>query len=66
MKEGDKVRSNGRYRDIQTKFGDTIHTVRAIDSIPSCNKTIVWLDCGGGGFLADGFEVVKGDGQAAP
>jgi hypothetical protein len=59
MKEGDKVRSNGKYRDIQAKFGDAVHTVRAIGSIPSCKQKMVWLDCGGGGFLADGFDVVK-------
>ena len=63
MQEGDKVRSNGLYRDIQAKFGNTVHTVRAIGSIPSCKQKMVWLDCGGGGFLADGFDVVKGDGQ---
>ena len=60
MKEGDKVRSNGKYRDIQEKFGDTVHTVVAVGKIPSCKKPIVWLDCGGGGFMADGFKVVKG------
>ena len=59
MREGDKVRSNGKYRDIQAKFGDAVHTVIAVGSIPSCKKQMVWLDCGGGGFLADGFEVVK-------
>ena len=59
MKEGDKVRSNGKYRDIQTKLGDAVHTVVAVGSIPSCKKQMVWLDCGGGGFLADGFETVK-------
>lgn len=60
MQEGDKVRSNGKYRDIQAKFGDTVHTVTAVGCIPSCKKPMVWLDCGGGGFMADGFDVVKG------
>ena len=60
MKEGDMVRSNGKYPDIQRKFGNTVHTVRCVGSIPSCGRPMVWLDCGGGGFMADGFEVVKG------
>ena len=60
MQEGDKVRSNGKYRDIQETFGDTVHTVIAVGCIPSCKKPMVWLDCGGGGFMADGFKVVKG------
>ena len=59
MKEGDKVKSNGKYPDIQRKFGDTVQTVRCVGSIPSCKKQMVWLECGGGGFMADGFSVVK-------
>lgn len=56
--EGDKVRSSGKYRDIHAKFGDTAHTVVAVGKIPSCKKPMIWLDCGGGGFMADGFDVV--------
>jgi hypothetical protein len=60
MKPGDKVKSNGRYRDIQAKFGDTVQTVKFVGTIPSCNRPMVWLECGGGGFMADGFSVVEG------
>ena len=59
MREGDKVRSNGKYPDIDAKFGDEVHRVRAIGTIPSCGKPLVWLDCGGGCFVADGFSVVE-------
>lgn len=59
IKEGDKVKSNGKYRDIQDRFGDTSHTVVAVGTIPSCKKPMVWLDCGGGGFMADGFSTVE-------
>ncbi len=60
MKAGDKVKSNGKYCDIAEKFGDAIHTVRYVAKIPSCKKPMVWLDCGGGCFCADGFDVVEG------
>lgn len=59
MQEGDKVRSNGKYRDIQERFGDSVHTVMAVGEIASCPKPMVWLDCGGGCFMADGFSVVR-------
>ena len=59
IKDGDKVMSNGRYEDIQRKLGNSVHTVVAVGSIPSCDSPLVWLDCGGGGFRADGFTVVK-------
>ena len=55
---GDKVRSNGKYADIQRKFGDTVQTVKHVGKIASCPFPMVWLECGGGGFMADGFEVV--------
>lgn len=61
MKEGDKVKSNGKYRDIHAKFGDAIQTVRFVGNIPSCKKPMVWLECGGGCFIADGFDVVGGN-----
>ena len=59
MKEGDKVKSNGKYRDIHARFGDSVQTVRCVGTIPSCKKPMVWLDCGGGCFMADGFDVVR-------
>lgn len=59
MKVGDKVRANDRYFDIKEKFGDKVLTVVAEQhQIPSFPKQMVWLDCGGGGFVADGFDVV--------
>lgn len=63
MKEGDKVKSNGKYADIQRKFGETVQTVKFVGCIPSCKKPMVWLECGGGCFMADGFDVVKGGGK---
>lgn len=60
MKKGDKVRANGRYRDVRERFGDSVQTVREVGKIPSCRKLMVWLDCGGGCFVSDGFDVVKG------
>lgn len=60
MKEGDKVKSNGKYPDIDAKFGDTIQTVLCVGKIPSCKTPMVWLTCGGGCFIADGFDVVEG------
>lgn len=59
MKAGDKVKSSGKYRDIQAKFGDTVQTVKQVGAIPSCNKQMIWLDCGGGAYMADGFTVVE-------
>jgi len=58
-KEGDMVKANTKYADIKERFGDTPHKVVAAGSIPSCKQLMVWLDCGGGGFLADGFDVVE-------
>lgn len=58
IKEGDKVRANGKYADIQRRFGDAVHTVVVVGSIPSCKQPMVWLDCGGGCFMADGFDIV--------
>lgn len=60
MKEGDKVKSNGKYADIQRKFGDTVQTVKYVGKIPSCKQDMVWLKGGGGCFMADGFTVVEG------
>ena len=60
LKEGDRVMSNGKYPDLDAKFGDTIQTVRYVGEIPSCKKPMVWLTCGGGCFMADGFDVVEG------
>ena len=60
MKTGDKVKSNGKYADIQRKFGDTVQTVKFVGTIPSCKMPMVWLECGGGCFIADGFDVVEG------
>ena len=61
IQPGDKVKSNGRYQDLDAKFGDTVQTVRYVGEIPSCKKPMVWLECGGGCFCADGFTVVEGD-----
>lgn len=61
---GDKVVSNGRYRDIHERFGNTEHVVKYVGEIPSCREPMVWLDCGGGGFLANGFRVVEKFGGA--
>ena len=58
IKPGDKVRSNGRYRDVHAKLGDTVQTVKYVGTIPSYSKQMLWLECGGGGFCADGFDIV--------
>ncbi len=63
MKEGDKVISNGKYADIQHRFGDAVQTVRFVGSLPGNPKPMVWLECGGGCFCADGFKIVKGVGK---
>lgn len=60
MKEGDKVKSNGKYADVHRKFGDTVQTVKYVGKIPSCKQDMVWLKGGGGCFMADGFTVVEG------
>lgn len=60
MKIGDKVKSSGKYADIQSRFGDSTQTVRFIANSPVVKKKMVWLECGGGAFMADGFEVVSG------
>lgn len=60
IKEGDMVRANSKYRDLQRKFGDSVHKVVAVGSIPSYPHTLVWLDCGGGACSADGFDIVEG------
>lgn len=59
INEGDKVKSNGRYADIQRKLGDGVHVVKHVGTIASCPFPLVWLDCGGGCFRADGFDVVN-------
>lgn len=59
IKEGDKVKSNGKYADIQRKFGDTVQTVKYVGKIPSCKQYMVWLVGGGGCFMADGFTIVE-------
>ena len=59
FQEGDKVKSNGRYEDIQRRFGDSVQTVLCVGDIPGCKKPMVWLKCGGGCFCADGFDVVR-------
>lgn len=59
IKEGDKVKSNGKYADIQRKFGDTVQTVKYVGRIASCKQDTVWLVGGGGCFKADGFTVVE-------
>lgn len=58
IQPGDKVKSNGKYEDLDAKFGDTVHTVRYVGEIPSSRKPMIWLECGGGCFCADGFTVV--------
>ena len=60
VREGDKVKANGRFPDLLAKFGDTVQTVRYVGTIPSCKRQMVWLECGGGAFMADGFDVVEG------
>ena len=60
IRKGDKVRANGKYHDLSKKFGDKVQTVRYVGEIPSCRDPMVWLECGGGCFMADGFDVVEG------
>lgn len=61
MKIGDKVKSNGKYADINQKLGDVVLTIRHIGKIPSSEKTMLWLKDVAGCFSADGFEIVKGE-----
>lgn len=65
MKEGDKVKCNGKYEDLQRRFGDTVQTVIAVGKLPGTDKPLVWLKCGGGCFCADGFTVVEGSAGGA-
>lgn len=59
IQPGDKVKSNGKYEAIDAKFGDTVHIVRYVGEIS--RRPVIWLECGGGCFCADGFTVVKGN-----
>lgn len=61
LKVGDKVKSNGKYADINQKLGDVVLTIRHIGKIPSSEKTMLWLKDVAGCFSADGFEIVKGE-----
>jgi hypothetical protein len=60
IKEGDMVRSNGKYCDVQRKLGDCVHKVIAVGSTPSYPHTLIWLECGGGAYCAEGFAIVEG------
>ena len=64
IKAGDIVRANSKYSDLQRKFGGTPHRVDFVSTIPSCSQPLIWLDCGGGGCMADGFDIVKGGNDA--
>ena len=64
IKKGDMVKSNGKYSDIQRRFGDTPQKVKEVGTIASRPLPMLWLECGGGCFMADGFEVVEGKASA--
>lgn len=57
---GDAVQLNGKYIDKRDRIGE-VFTV--VDIADICGKECVWTDppLGGGGYAADGFDLLERD-----
>lgn len=57
---GDTVQLNDKYIDKRDRLGEKLTIVEIAEV---CGKECVWTDppLGGGGYAADGFDLVEGD-----